>query len=126
MRDDENAKDSVPHRSVPPSPMFSDTGAISNIVLRMAEAIPQHCNHLLYFDNWFSSSNLFIELAKVDIGALGTVQINRYLGLTFSSDLTMKNGGRGCFEKKKTNIDGIELRALKWFDDPLYSYVPCT
>ncbi|KAF2880870.1 hypothetical protein ILUMI_25304 [Ignelater luminosus] len=112
-----NVEDSVPHRSIQLSPMFPDFGSSSNIVLQMAEVIPQHRNHLLYFDNWFSSPNLFIELAKVGIGALDTIRTNRFGGLTFKSDLTMKNSGRGCFEKKRTNIDGIELRALKWFDN---------
>ncbi|KAF2885887.1 hypothetical protein ILUMI_20285 [Ignelater luminosus] len=78
-----------------PSPMFPDIGASSNIVLRMAEVIPQHCNHLLYSDNWFLSPNLCIELAKVGIGALTTIRTNRFREVTLSSDLTMKNRGRG-------------------------------
>ncbi|KAF2887349.1 hypothetical protein ILUMI_18824 [Ignelater luminosus] len=57
------------------------------------------------------------NFAKVGIGALGTIRTNRFRGLTFSSDLTMRNRGRECFEEKKTNITGIELRALKWFDN---------
>lgn len=58
--------------------MFPDLKPSSNIGLRMAEVIPQNCNYLLYFDNWFSSPELFIELAKVGIHALGTTDSQGY------------------------------------------------
>ncbi|KAF2893141.1 hypothetical protein ILUMI_13032 [Ignelater luminosus] len=73
----------VQEGSIQPLPMFPDIGASSNIVLRMAEVIPQCCNHLLYFDNWFSSPNLFMELAKVGIDALDQAnEQKRYRGAT--------------------------------------------
>ncbi|XP_063216821.1 piggyBac transposable element-derived protein 2-like [Bacillus rossius redtenbacheri] len=92
-------------------------GASSNVVLRLAQIVPQNQNYLLYFDNWFSSPGLLVTLGKLGIGSLSTVRLNRYSGLSFSSDKEMKKKGRGCIEEKETNIDGIDIRAVKWCDN---------
>nr|CAI5854922.1 unnamed protein product [Callosobruchus analis] len=36
---------------------------------------------------------------------------------TFSSDYQMKRRGRGCYEEKQAMIEGVEIRAIKWFDN---------
>lgn len=41
-----------------------DLGASSNVVLKLAQSIPVGLNHLLYFDNWFTSLPLMTTLAK--------------------------------------------------------------
>ncbi|KAK7938515.1 hypothetical protein WMY93_001841 [Mugilogobius chulae] len=48
------------------------------------------------------------------IPALGTVQLNRLPGCTFTDDKTMKKSGRGALEEKQAVVEGIELRAVKW------------
>lgn len=96
---------------------FPDIGQSSNIVLQLIQHVPINENHLLYFDNWYSSPMLFVTLANMGIAALGTVRINRFPGLEFSSDKDMKKKGRGSVEEKVSEIDGIPIRAIKWYDN---------
>ncbi|KAK9712460.1 Transposase IS4 [Popillia japonica] len=39
-----------------------DLAASSNIVLKLVQNLDKNANHLLYFDNWFSSEKLLVEL----------------------------------------------------------------
>lgn len=96
---------------------FPDIGASSNIVLKLAHTIPRQRNYLLFFDNWFASLPLFIELYKLGIPALGTIRPNRFPGLECSSDKEMKTMGRGSFEEKSHMAGDVEVRAIKWFDN---------
>ena len=41
-----------------------DLGASSNFVLHLAQSIPPHRNHKLFFDNWFTSLPFVTYLAK--------------------------------------------------------------
>uniref|UniRef100_A0A3Q3VTB7 PiggyBac transposable element-derived protein domain-containing protein n=1 Tax=Mola mola TaxID=94237 RepID=A0A3Q3VTB7_MOLML len=85
-----------------PAPGQPDIGASGNVVLKLAQVIHGAINHLLYFDNWFSSLDLFVALANKGILALGTVRQNRLQGCTF---------------KQRAVIDSVEVRAVKWFDN---------
>lgn len=100
-----------------PAPGGPDIGASGNIVLKLAQVIPGALNHLLYFDNWFSSLQLFVALANNGIPALGTVQQNRLQGCNFIADGEMKKKGRGTLEEKQAVVDNVEIRAVKWFDN---------
>ncbi|KAJ8891186.1 hypothetical protein PR048_010701 [Dryococelus australis] len=51
------------------------------------------------------------------IGALSSIKINRYPGLSFSSDKEMKKRGRDCSEERETQVDGIDIREIKWYDN---------
>lgn len=99
------------------APGQADIGASGNIVLKLAQVIPPNINYLLYFDNWFSSLNLFIALAKMGIPALGTVQQNHLQGCSLTPDTEMKKKGRGAFEEREAFVDEVEMRAVKWFDN---------
>ena len=96
---------------------YEDLGASSNIVIQLAQVIQKQQNFLLYFDNWFSSLKLLIQLAKDGIFVLGTVRQNRLPSCQFSSDIELKKKGRGTFEEKETTIDGTTVRAVKWYDN---------
>ncbi|CAN9509212.1 unnamed protein product [Ophioblennius macclurei] len=100
-----------------PAPGQPDIGASGNIVLKLAQVIRDNVNHLLYFDNWFSSLDLFVALANKGIPALGTVKQNRLHGCNFSADSEMKKKGRGTFEEQRAVVDNVEIRAVKWFDN---------
>eukprot|EP00066_Takifugu_rubripes_P019441 XP_011608707.1 PREDICTED: piggyBac transposable element-derived protein 3-like [Takifugu rubripes] len=100
-----------------PAPGQPDIGASGNIVLKLAQVIPQNVNHLLYFDHWFSSLDLFVALANKGIPALGIIQQNRLRGCTFSADSEMKNKDRGAFEEQQAVVDDVGIRVVKWFDN---------
>ncbi|XP_068226355.1 piggyBac transposable element-derived protein 3-like [Palaemon carinicauda] len=76
-----------------------DLGPSSNIVLHFAKNIPHDRNHLLYFDNWFTSVPLIRYLAEKGIWSCGTVRPNRLPGLKLSDDSEMKKKERGTFEE---------------------------
>uniref|UniRef100_A0A3P8SS87 PiggyBac transposable element-derived protein domain-containing protein n=1 Tax=Amphiprion percula TaxID=161767 RepID=A0A3P8SS87_AMPPE len=100
-----------------PAPGQPDIGESGNVVLKLARVIHGTVNHLLYFDEWFSSLDLFVALANKGIPALGTVRENCLQGCTFSADTEMKKKGRGTFEEQEAVVDGVEVRAVKWFDN---------
>lgn len=85
-------------------------------MLKLAQVIHGAVNHLVYFDNWFSSLDLFVALANNGIPALGTVRQCRLRGCSFSADAEMKKG-RGTLEEQQVVVDNVEIRAVKWFDN---------
>jgi len=100
-----------------PPPGSQDIGASGNVVLKLAQVIEGSVNHLLFFDNWFSSLDLFVTLANRGIPALGTVRQNRLRDCSFSEDKKLKKKGRGTFEEQQAVVDRVEVRAVKWFDN---------
>uniref|UniRef100_A0A8C9ZPR0 PiggyBac transposable element-derived protein domain-containing protein n=1 Tax=Sander lucioperca TaxID=283035 RepID=A0A8C9ZPR0_SANLU len=103
---------------IEPVPGLPDIGASGNIVLKLAQVIHGAVNHLVYFDNWFSSLDLFVALANNGIPALGTVRQCRLRGCSFSADAEMKKKGRGTLEEQQVVVvDNVEIRAVKWFDN---------
>ncbi|KAM3626100.1 uncharacterized protein V6R79_022451 [Siganus canaliculatus] len=101
---------------IEPVPGEPDIGASGNVVLKFAQVIHGAVNRLLYFENCFSSLYLFAALAHKGIPSLGSVQQSRLQGCSFSTDAEMKQKGRGTFEEKRTVVDSVEIRAVKWFD----------
>jgi len=100
-----------------PVPGYPDLGASSNIVLKMIQIVEKNANHLLYCDNWFTSIQLLVALAKLEVYAVGTIRSNRLQGCSFSNDAILKKKERGAYEEKETTIDSIPIRAVKWFDN---------
>ena len=98
-------------------PNQPDLQASGNIVLRLLQPIARNVWHKVYFDNWFTSPKLLVTLHKQGIACLGTVRINRVPGCNMPSDADMKKEGRGSTVIQSAVIDGVELRALKWFDN---------
>ena len=54
-------------------PGNKDIGASGNIGMQVASVIPKNQGHKWYFDNWFTSVNLQVELEKIGIHRLGIV-----------------------------------------------------
>jgi hypothetical protein len=91
-------------------PFLPYVGISGNVVLRLSIVVPRDHFHKIYFDNWFTSVQLEIELEKMGIQCLGTACPNRLSGCKFSNDKDMKKKkGRGSFE---------ELSAKKRWCDP--------
>ena len=60
-------------RKILPSLGNPDIGASANIALSLANVVQPSMNHILCFDNWFSSVAYMIELIKKDIYAIKTI-----------------------------------------------------
>lgn len=94
-----------------------DIGASGNILLGLASITPDNQSYKLFFDNWFTSVDLQVTLQKKKIHCVGTVCQSRLAGCNFSEDLAMKNKCRGAFEEKETKHDGVQLKAVQWYDN---------
>uniref|UniRef100_H2L551 PiggyBac transposable element-derived protein domain-containing protein n=1 Tax=Oryzias latipes TaxID=8090 RepID=H2L551_ORYLA len=115
--------DGVPHnfeiytgRVVQP-PELPDVGASGNVVLRLAQPIPKHQKHKLFFDNWFTSVPLILTLAQQGIHCPGTVCSNRLPGVSMMCDPELKRTGRGSFDQKTAMVGETTLHAVKWYDN---------
>lgn len=110
------------------SPLLPDVGASGNVVLRLSSIIPREMNYKIYFDNWFTGTNLVIALWKMGIQALGTVRPNRLRGCEFIDDKVLKKNRRGSLDEKTAlHTENNYLSAIKWYDNKavhlLSSYV---
>ena len=98
-------------------------GASGNIVMQLAFVIPKNQGHTLYFDNWFTSVDLQVELEKIGFHSLGTVRRNRLRGCVFSSEKELKAKGHGTFEEKTAVVDNIKQRATVWLDNRAVTFL---
>ena len=71
-----------------PAVDFPDLGASVNIVFRLVSVLKPDVNHIVCFDNWFTSFPLVVELAKLSIFTLGTIRSNELMDVAFQLILT--------------------------------------
>ncbi|XP_044731963.1 piggyBac transposable element-derived protein 3-like [Chrysoperla carnea] len=96
-----------------------DLGESGNTVIRLARMVPRHVNHIIYFDNFYTSLPLLTYLAKEGIYSLGTVRVNRVRNSKLPDKRTImkKNVARGFYEENVANVDGTEVSAVVWKDN---------
>ncbi|CAH2262359.1 jg26883 [Pararge aegeria aegeria] len=102
-----------------------DFGPVGNVVVRLARGVPRHINHIIYFDNFYTSVPLVTYLAKQGIYSLGTVQSNRLVNCKLPDKKTMmkKSVPRGTYEEQTTEFDGIDLTAVTWKDNKVVTFL---
>ena len=100
-----------------PSREMPDIGPSGNIVLKLAEVIPRDKNHVLFFDNWFTSLKLLCTLHSQGIHSTGTIRSNRMGSCRLIDDKQLKIRGRGSYEEREGTVAGVSIRILKWFDN---------
>lgn len=94
--------------------MLSTFGSGATMVLHLAKRIDKS-GHKLFFDNYFSTFQLFEVLAQKKIYAAGTIRLDRFAKPPFSSDAEMKKKIRGSSEEVVSS-DGSVV-CVKWFDN---------
>ena len=94
-----------------------DLQASGNIVMQLLTNIPRHKDHKLFIDNWYTGVPLAATLMNQGIALVGTVRANRLRNCTMPLDKDMKKEGRGTVAIQTCKSDGVELRAIKWFDN---------
>lgn len=97
-----------------------DLGASSNIVVRLARTIPKNQNYKLFFDNYYTSTELIAYLAKEGIQSLGTVNKGRFgrdLKLPTIQDLKKEKVQRGYSEQWVANCDNTDIVTVLWYDN---------
>ncbi|XP_060806107.1 piggyBac transposable element-derived protein 3-like [Amyelois transitella] len=102
-----------------------DFGPVGNVVVRLARGVPSHINHIIYFDNFYTSVPLVTYLAKQGIYSLGTVQSNRLVNCKLPDKKTMmkKSVPRGTYEEQMTEFDGIDLTAVTWKNNKVVTFL---
>ncbi|CAG5013226.1 unnamed protein product [Parnassius apollo] len=104
------------YKRLPDEPDF---GPVGNVLIRLTREVPRNINHIIYFDNLYTSVPLITHLAKQGIYTLGTVQSNRLVNckLPDKKALMKKSVPRGTYEEQMTTFKGIDLTAICWKDN---------
>lgn len=92
----------------------SKLGFCSDIVIHLSKTIPEHSNHKLYFDNYFTTLNLILYLRQKGIWSTGTIRGNRFGKIDFKTEKDLQKEGRGSFDFRVERSDNIFL--LRWLD----------
>ncbi|CAG4958731.1 unnamed protein product [Colias eurytheme] len=95
-------------------------GVVGQTVLNLLRIVPRQQNHIVYFDNFYTSLPLMCVLAKEGIHSLGTIQRNR-LGksckLPSKQDVMKKTVARGSYDEYVTNFEGVDITTVSWKDN---------
>ena len=93
-----------------------DLGASANVVVRLCRNVPKHQNYKIFFDNYYTSIDFLVHLAKQGIHALGTVRPNRVPNKKIRSDKEMKKKDRGTSIEMLTTVERIDISFIIWKD----------
>lgn len=96
-----------------------DLGVTNNVVLRLTRVIPRMENHIVFFDNFYTSLPLVYYLSKQGIHCVGTVQQNRLPNcrLPDKKALMKTSVPRGTYEERISHHDGVDFSATVWKDN---------
>ena len=86
-----------------------------DVVLRLCENVPKHCNYKMFFDNWFSTLDLCLELKDLGILSTATIRSNRLAGCPLKSEAELKKEGRGSVSYQTDLNSGITV--TRWYDN---------
>ncbi|CAF4590981.1 unnamed protein product [Rotaria sp. Silwood2] len=92
-------------------------GFCTDIVLKLSETIPKMMNYKLYFDNYFTTIQLEVQLKKLGIFSIGTIRSNRLTDINMKDIKSLKQEGRGSIDYRITQVDGVELCTTRWCDN---------
>lgn len=86
------------------------------MVIRLSQTIPEFKNHILYFDNFYTSLPLLVYLRSKGIYSLGTIRANRVPNCKLSNDKDGNNKERGYSEEFVGSAHGVEISTVLWKD----------
>ncbi|CAF1602945.1 unnamed protein product [Adineta ricciae] len=87
----------------------TEYGFCTDITLTLCETVPPMMNHKVYYDNYFTTIRLQVELKKLGIFSVGTVRANRLPDLTMKDEKQLKQEGLVATDYRITYVDGVEL-----------------
>lgn len=97
-------------------PNTPNLGAAPNVVVRLSQKIPDFFNHVIYFDNFYTTLPLLVYLRSRGIFSLGTIRVNRIPNSKLSADEDLKNMARGYSEEFNGTTYGCEISCVLWND----------
>ena len=88
-----------------------------DLVMRLCQNLPHQQQYKVFFDNYFISIPLLVELRENGILALGTIRQNRMIGAQklFQSEKELKKKGRGSSDERMDVSSNVV--AVKWMDN---------
>ena len=86
-----------------------------DLVLKVCESLPKNKNHIVYFDSFFNSVELQLQLKKDGIHSVGTLQKNRLRGCVLRSEKDLRRMGRGSFDCRTERDSRISI--VRWYDN---------
>ena len=89
-------------------------GLGGSVVLNFMEHLKDRTDVHIYFDNFFTSYKLLVELKRRSFNATGTVRVNRTSKCPLLPKKPMINKPRGFFETFKDEETGIHC--VQWRD----------
>ena len=102
-----------------PSGMNNNDPLGTRVILSCVEVCANPSLHHLYFDNFFSSYDLIVQLKGMGFRATGTVRENRTKGCPLKSVCEMKKLERGAYDHKS---DGT-VEVIRWKDNSVVTFI---
>lgn len=91
-------------------------GVGASVVISLCKSLHDPQNSIVYFDNYFSSLDLFSYLKNsMKILSLGTLRADRIGGCPIDSDKILQKQGRGTYDYKADKEKGVIV--IKWVDN---------
>ena len=87
----------------------------SNVVMKLLETLPKGENYKLFFDNWFCTLDLLLQLKEMKILTIATIRMDRIKGCPLVAEKDLKKQGRGSTCYMVDLNSGITV--LRWFDN---------
>lgn len=91
-----------------------------NVVLQLCNNMLTGCNYKLFYDNWFTTLDLCLDLKERGILTTGTSS-NHLAGCNLKNEAEMKKDGRGCFTFQTDQNTGMVI--LRWYDNKCVTLV---
>jgi hypothetical protein len=93
----------------------------SKVVLDLLEVVDNPSDHIIFFDNYFSSHLLIKQLRDMGYRATGTIRDNRVKKCPLSTKLQTKNEKRGYFDFRYDAENLVLL--VRWKDNSLVTMI---
>ena len=84
------------------------------IVLKLSEGIPRNQGFRLFFDHWFSTLDLMVQLKSIGILSTATFRTNHLKGCPIASDKELKKEDCGSYDCRSDVNSGVHV--IKWHD----------
>ena len=94
-----------------------DLGASSNVVIRLTRIVPEFKNHIIYFDNFYTSLALLVYLRSRGIYSLGTIRANRIHNCKLPTDIELKKHVRGYSTEFCGSAMNVDISLTVWKDN---------
>ena len=84
-------------------------------VLKIIGTLPQHKSYKLFFDKWFCSLALCLELRQMGFLTIATIRLNRIKSPPFPCEKDLQKRGRRAHAYRTDIKSGMSV--LKWYDN---------